>query len=560
MTSYKLSPDLPGSDESHKIKSSIERLQNLPIQEALVLAKQRASRQNVFYPQKYGAKKLGAGVYGTVYLVRMTNEIFWDLSSLFQYGGGKIITKYPDVPSLVVIKITKQESGSSDSKFYAENVRENLVHKRLYTAQCLQVGTKPLCISKYVPKFYMSCIIGKPRDHRSLTVMDPAGNTDLDKFVRGKSIPVALFIEVERAICAMWLTGYIHGDLHRANIMLDTNTMAVKIIDFGFALKLPPPFVAILGRRIYNKIARGDMDSLGDIWTQKPVDGKRRLVNYTNGVMKSRGFPWYNPDYKILRTLWNQVPRKLRSQIPAARSAAWGIPIGAQQSRPQSRSQTTRKTPTLSVPHKTYMSSTTAPRGSISESAKRAESSRKKEELARQQSAKKKEELARQQSAKKKEEMRRAESAKKKEEMRRAESAKKKEEMRRAESAKKKDEFARQQSARKKEEMRRTSTMSPGTPLKKSPPRAFFSPSSRKFTNTERAAVYGYAGQKKNTQKLFADIERQKMVCHQRGMTYNPLTKQCSFRSPVVTSGGTCRIDCAKIGKRCGPRGKCVKL
>ena len=589
MASYALSPEPAGSDESHKIRSSVEQLANLPIQEALLLAKQRATRQNIFYPEKYGAKKLGAGAYGTVYLVRMTNELFWELATLFQYGGGKILTKYPDVPSLVVIKITKQKSNTADSEFYKENVRENLVHKRLYTAQCLQVGTKPLCISKYVPKFYMSCIIGKPRDHKSLTVMDPAGNTDLDKFVRGKSIPVSLFIEIERAICAMWLTGYIHGDLHRANIMLDTKTHAVKIIDFGFAIKLPPPFVAILGRRIYNKIARGDMDSLGDIWTQKPVDGKRRLVNYTNGVMKAKGFPWYNPDYKILRTLWNQVPKNLRSQIPAARAAAWGIPIGVPQSRPQSRPQgrpqsrpqSRPQTPTLRASFaKTYRSSTTAPRGSVpkqtsvSEFARRAESAKKKEEIRRAESAKKKEEIRRAESAKKKEEMRRAESAKKKEEMRRAESAKKKqEEMRRAESAKKKQEdMRRAESARRTESAKkkqresprqstsRTSPLSPRTPpMKKSPPRAFFTPSSRKFTDANRAAVYGH-GRKANTQKLFADIERQKMLCRQRGMTYNPITKQCSYKSPMVSGGGACRIDCAKIGKRCGPSGKCVKL
>ena len=571
MASYRLSPDLPGSDESHKIKSSIEQLQNLPIQEALLLAKQRATRQNVFYPEKYGAKKLGAGAYGTVYLVRMTNEIFWELTSLFQYGGGKILTKYPDVPSLVVIKITKQQSGTSDSAFYQENVRENLVHKRLYTAQCLQVGTKPLCISKYVPKFFMSCIIGKPKNLRSLTVMDPAGNTDLDKFVRGKSIPVALFIEIERAICAMWLTGYIHGDLHRANIMLDTNTMAVKIIDFGFALKLPPPFVAILGRRIYNKIARGDMDSLGDIWTQKPVEGKRRLVNYTNGVMKSKGFPWYNPDYKILRTLWNQVPKNLRRQIPAARSAAWGIPIGAQQSKPQSRPQSRPQTqsrprtkyqsPTLQASSlKTYRSSTTAPRGSISESTKRVESAKRKEELARQQSAKKKEEMRRAESAKKKEEMRRAESAKKKEEMRRAESAKKKEEMRRAESARRAESVKKQRES-PRQSPSRASPLSPRTPsMKKSPPRAFFTPSSRKFTNAERVAVYGRKG---NAQKMFAEIERQKTMCLQRGMVYNPITKQCSYKTQSQVFSG-CRIDCAKIGKKCGQtaggRPACVKL
>ena len=535
MASYKLTPEPPGSAESHKIRSSIEHIQNLPIKEAMMLSKQRATRQNFFYPEKYGAKKLGAGAYGTVYLTRMTNELYWELADIFQHGGGKIITHFPPVPIPVVIKITKQQSNSSDSSFYAENVRENLVHKRLCTAPCLQIGTKPLCISKYVPKFYMSCVIGKLKNHRSLTVMDPAGNTDLDKFVRGKSIPVALFIEVERAICAMWLTGYIHGDLHRANIMLDTNTMAVKIIDFGFALKLPPPFVAILGRRIYNKIARGDVDSLGDVWTQKPVDGKRRLINYTNGVMKSKGFPWYNPDYKILRTLWNQVPKNLRSQIPAARSAAWGIPIGTQQSRPQSRPQTRpqshpqlkTQSPTLRASFaKTYRSSTTAPRGSIPKQNSAGEN------------------------------VRRAESVKKKqEEMRRAESAKKKqEEIARQQSARKKEEIARQQNAKKKDEMRRT-PMSPRTPFKKSSPRAFFTPSSRKFTNTNRAVAY----HRGDSQKIFAEIERQKMICSKRGMMYNPITKQCSFKTPVKTFSG-CRVDCAKIGKRCGPNGKCVKL
>jgi hypothetical protein len=180
----------------------------------------------------------------------------------------------------------------------------------------------------------------------------------------------------------------------------------------------------------------------------------------------------------------------------------------------------------------------------VSESTRRAES------------AKKKEEMRRAESAKKKEEMRRAESAKKKEEMRRAESAKKKEDIRRAESAKRKQQVQRQSSTR-------SSPPSPRTPPVKSPPRAFFTPSSRKFTNTERAAVYGY-GQKRNTQKLFANIERQKVICRQRGMTFNPITKQCSYKSSTVSSGGICRIDCAKIGKRCvttpGGRSKCVKL
>ena len=158
--------------------------------------------------------------------------------------------------------------------------------------------------------------------------------------------------------------------------------------------------------------------------------------------------------------------------------------------------------------------------------------------------------------------MRRAESAKKKqEEMRRAESAKKQEGVRRTESARRAESSRRAESAKKKQQSpSRASPLSPRTPpQKKSPPRAFFTPSSRKFTDANRAAVYGQ-GRKANTQKLFADIERQKMACRRRGMTYNPITKQCSYKSPAVSSGGACRIDCAKIGKKCGPSGKCVKL
>ena len=580
MASYKLSPEPPGSDESHKIRSSIQQIQNLPIKEAMELAKQRATKQNVFFPESFGAKQLGKGAYGTVYLVRMTNELYWTFASIFQNGGGKIITQFPHVPSNVIIKITKQAANSSDSNFYQENVRENLVHKRFATASCLQIGTKPLCISKYVPKFFFSCIIGKPRNHRSVTVMEPAGNTDLDKFVRGKKIPAELFVDIERAICAMWLTGYIHGDLHRANIMIDTSTNSIKIIDFGFATKLPPQFVQVLSRRIYNKIARGDLDSLGDVWTQKPMNGKRRLINYTNAVMKSRGFGWYNPDFKILRTLWNQVPRNLRSQIPAIRAAAWGIPIGAKtQSKSQSSPRSIFQSPTLRASsHKTYRSSTTAPRGSINNSAKRAESAKRKEEMKRAESAKKKEELARQQSAKRKqEEIARQQSAKRKqEELARQQSAKRKEEIKRAESAKRKqEELARQQSAKRKEEMKREESakraesikqqsakkqsMSPKTPstMFAQKPRAFSpSPSSRKFTNIERAAVYGRKG---NAQKMFSNIERQKMMCRQRGMEYNPITKACTFKTPAKVFGG-CREDCGKIGKKCGPNRRCIKL
>jgi serine/threonine protein kinase len=330
MASYRLSHKPPGSKESHLIRTQ-ETIQNLPNREASALARQMAVKDVSFYPEKYGAKQIGAGAFGTVFLVRTSQRLLTDLQTFFRYGGGKILASYPPVGTPIIIKITKQNTRDSDSSFYKTNVMENVVHKRLFVAPCGKLGTRALCISKYVPKFFMSCIFGRPRHLKSLTVMDSAGDTDLNTFVKGKSVPANLFVEVERAICVMWLNGYIHGDLHRENIMIDTKRHTVKIIDFGFSLKLPSKFVSTLGRRLYRKIASGSLESLGEVWTQKPVNGNMRLINYTNRVMRSRRLPWYNPDYKILRTLWNQVPRQMRKKIPVIRSSAWGIPIDAYQ-------------------------------------------------------------------------------------------------------------------------------------------------------------------------------------------------------------------------------------
>lgn len=572
MGSYVISPVSTGegSREAHEIRTSAA-LANLPIREALELAKQKARKIFSFDPQQYGAKKLGGGAYGTAYLMKVTPTTFAKLQEGLNFGGGRIVTSMPQMGSTVVVKIAKQRGGK-DSSFYQENIRENVVHKRLSVALCYSPprADRPICVSRHVPKFFLSFIQGAPGRLESVTVMDLAGNMDLDKFVSRKDIPVSLFVEIERAICSMWLAGYIHGDLHRANLMIDTRTYSIKLIDFGFALKMPPGFVDVLARRISNMIARGDMKSLGEVWTEKPIDGKLRLINYSNRVMKGKGYPWYNPDYKILRTLFNQVPRKLRNQIPAARSALWGIKMGDVAALPQ-RKTSPRRTAIRSSPKRTAILPSPALSARVARTYRTAQrSSPSKPRTAsiteatgrRQESAKKKEELARQQSAKKKEEIRRQESARKKEEFARQQSARKKEEFARQQSAKKKEELARQQSSRKQEVLRRqeSAKKKSATPqwLQKRSPQTKLSSPLRKLSNAERAAVYGQKRRSPNT--AIADLQRRKADCQQRSLFYNPILKQCvrSVKTPVTP--GRCREDCAAIGKRCGPKGRCVKL
>jgi hypothetical protein len=95
------------------------------------------------------------------------------------------------------------------------------------------------------------------------------------------------------------------------------------------------------------------------------------------------------------------------------------------------------------------------------------------------------------------------------------------------------------------------------TPLRRS---SIFSPSGiKKLSNAERAAIY--AGSKKVTvNTAIANLEKRKYECKARGLTYNPIIRQCVTGSPMQSKSYKCHQDCARIGKKCGPRGKCVKL
>ncbi|ABT15215.1 hypothetical protein NY2A_B816L [Paramecium bursaria Chlorella virus NY2A] len=487
--SYALSPNPPGQAESHLISSSLRAkpLANIPIEEARAASKLRVKQSGtMFNPVLFGAKKIGGGAYGTAYIVRLTSATSQILLRFMSDGGGKIVKGAPPIGKDMIIKVVKQKRSISDQEFFKDNVRENVVHRILSTSQG--------CIAKHVPNFYMSFIIGSPRNHESITVMDVAGDTDLNRYVKNKKIPPKMYVEIERAICCLWLAGYIHGDLHRENIMINTRTFQVKLIDFGFATKLPPNFVSVLSRKINTMISRGYPNSLGDVWTNKPIDGKMRLVNYTNRVMAGRGYPWYNPDYKILRTLFNQVPRKLRSKIPTERSNVWGIKI-EQTSKSQSKLQVRPKTQ-LQVRPKTQPQ--VRPKTQPQVRPKTQPQVRPKTQPQVRPKT--------------------------------------------------------QPQVRPKTQPQVRPKTQPQVRPKTQPQRLFsLSPKIKSLSNTDRASIH--AGRYK-----INNLERRKSECRTRGLMFNPIIRQCVSGSSMQTKTYTCREDCARIGKRCGPKGKCVKL
>ncbi|ABU44278.1 PBCV-specific basic adaptor domain-containing protein [Paramecium bursaria Chlorella virus NYs1] len=504
--SYALSPNPPGQAESHLISSSLRAkpLANIPIEEARAASKLRVKQSGtMFNPVLFGAKKIGGGAYGTAYIVRLTPTTSQILLRFMTDGGGKIVKGAPPIGKDMIIKVVKQKRSISDQEFFKDNVRENVVHRILSTSQG--------CIAKHVPNFYMSFIIGSPRNHESITVMDVAGDTDLNRYVKNKKIPPKMYVEIERAICCLWLAGYIHGDLHRENIMINTRTFQVKLIDFGFATKLPPNFVSVLSRKINTMISRGYPNSLGDVWTNKPIDGKMRLVNYTNRVMAGRGYPWYNPDYKILRTLFNQVPRKLRSKIPTERSNVWGIKI-EQTSKPQSKLQVRPKTQPQVRPK--TQPQVVRPKTQPQVRPKTQPQVRPKTQP----------------------------------------------QIRPKTQPQIRPKTQPQVRPKTQPQVRpKTQPQMPNPKIQKSS-----SIMTKKLSDAERVAIYARR-KKMSVNASIVNLERRKTECRRRGLTYNPIIRQCVSGSSVSGSSMQmktykCREDCARIGKQCGPKGRCVKL
>ncbi|AGE60211.1 PBCV-specific basic adaptor domain-containing protein [Acanthocystis turfacea Chlorella virus WI0606] len=336
---YAFSAKRKGGLVSHTVPKGTRKMKNLPIPSGKGVNKMRPMPgAPAFRASSFGGKLVGSGVNGKVYLMTVTPELKIAFKGGLNKGGAKVFDEFPDVGSKVIVKVVTQQKQYSDDEFFAEVSRENVVHKELSTGHCYKIpdATRARCISEFVPKFYLSFALGGPKKHSCVTIMAPAGTVTLKDYIQdlkkahasGEKV-LELYTCIELIVCTLWLSGFAHGDLHLDNLLVtkDKNNVSYKLIDFGFAMKVPEPFVKLVAEGITKMIKEKSVQSFADLWTKDSVGGVR-LVNYSNRILKGRGFEWYNPDYKMLQLLYNLLPAKQRAELPEARSKIWSVPLG----------------------------------------------------------------------------------------------------------------------------------------------------------------------------------------------------------------------------------------
>ena len=284
-----------------------------------------ATKDISFNPGMHGTF-IGGGVLGKVYACQVTQELLDDLKRGFEAGGVKVFDSFPALGSVVIVKIVKQ-TRQKDADFIADSAHENIVHSILSSTKCKPADIA--CVSKFVPRFYLSFVARFTGYHECITVMDSAGNKPLVKYAQemrksGGRDYVEFYARAEQAVCALWLAGYIHGDLHRENLMVDDKGH-VELIDFGYAKKMPESFVTFISNGIKKMISSGSAKSFGELWTEGSMNGTQTVGEYVNRAMKGPFRTGYNADYKTLKGLYNDIPQGSARLLPDIRSKLWKI-------------------------------------------------------------------------------------------------------------------------------------------------------------------------------------------------------------------------------------------
>ena len=260
-----------------------------------------------FRPADFGAKQIGKGAYGIVYSLKITPAILAKLQNLTQYGKYRVGSAMPNVGDTVVVKVAKPQGKT----FFDDSVKENIVHQTLSQSKGIMVCGKPVKAS--VPGFYFSAFDGV----NYITLMSMARGMDARKYIAKYKPSARGYVKLEKAIASMWLAGYLHGDFHTGNWLAD-EFGNVEILDFGFAVVLPPALREKLATTIQEAIQVG-AKTLATLGTPLGVEA------YSNRIMSTRGYSdWKHSDFRALAAEYNRLSANEKLLVPDLRRQYWG--------------------------------------------------------------------------------------------------------------------------------------------------------------------------------------------------------------------------------------------
>ena len=281
-------------------------------------------------------KMLGKGANGFVYQVDVGNAAAREtLHKLIESMSNATHGSSLPLSGLVLIKINLPEKGAKWDHYVRQSVHESGVHKYLASpATCTKLHCGAVaCTAEFVPQFYAA---GADTRHGVyVTVMELIRGTTLKKYIRNNNnkLSANTFVRIEKAVASMWMAGIAHADFHSANVLI-TSKGAVKIIDFGMAVMLPGD------RRAKVQSILRHVPQVGGTLANAAWYARNTMDNYVETVITKRynRLPFYNPDGKSLRHLYNQVPTAERGKIKALRQAIWGC--GTEEKEAEKAAQT----------------------------------------------------------------------------------------------------------------------------------------------------------------------------------------------------------------------------
>ena len=252
--------------------------------------------------------RVGEGKSGTTFKLKVTPVVLRRLRHAFlETLSHTIVQKLPIVGSMVLFKVVDlRKNGGSLEEAIEHYKRETEAHLHLSIHPPFMVGINGSCSHLVYPSRHVPCLyaFGIDLDHGvAVTCMQYIRGTPISKI----PITAKVFMETEKAMCALWASGVDHNDSHFENIIV-TPAKKVYFIDFEFATRIPKAqqrqFISFLDMP-------GGVTSLNSA-------AQVFFARHSNAIQFQRTHGkilFYNPGYKALRVLWNRMSPREQARV-----------------------------------------------------------------------------------------------------------------------------------------------------------------------------------------------------------------------------------------------------